>query len=82
MIDHLCAAAAAAHSDAPCDGDRFGLVLRYEPTDFGGTMGCPHHTALLQAQHPGSVIVPAAESIRTMSVFANHPDLVAMDEDG
>ncbi|MFC9429268.1 hypothetical protein [Streptomyces sp. NPDC056987] len=80
MTDHLCAAAAAAGATDPCAGDRFGLVVKYERTDIGGVMGCPHHTTLLQTTHPGSITVSAADSIRTMSHFANHPDLVDLDE--
>ncbi|RDG37943.1 hypothetical protein [Streptomyces corynorhini] len=58
-----------------------GLVLRYQPEDFGGTAGCSHHTTLLQVIHPGSAIVPIQESIETMNTFNGHPDLVALDED-
>jgi hypothetical protein len=81
MTATLCAAGAAAHATDPCDGNPFGLVVRYQPTDFGGTMGCPRHTTLLHAAHPGSAIVPAAEAIGTMQAFAEHPDLLGLDGD-
>ncbi|MEU0991986.1 hypothetical protein [Streptomyces sp. NPDC005953] len=76
-----CAAAAAAGDDHPCDGPPMGLLLRYRPTDFGGTMGCPRHTALLHAAHPGSAITQPDDAIRTMAAFAEHPDLTGLDED-
>jgi hypothetical protein len=75
-----CAAGAHLVDPSDCDGDPYGLVLRYEPTDFGGTMGCPRHVALLQAEHPGSLIVSAEESLRTMRTFSEHPDFIDLDE--
>ncbi|MFF1957977.1 hypothetical protein ACFVWX_13425 [Streptomyces sp. NPDC058220] len=76
-----CPAAAVRFDSTPCDGDPMGLVVRFEPTDFGGTSGCPRHTALLQEHHPGSAVVPIQESIQTMNVFNGHPDLAGMDDD-
>ncbi|MFJ5228147.1 hypothetical protein [Streptomyces sp. NPDC088400] len=55
--------------------------MRYRPSDFGGTMGCPLHTTALQAAHPGSSIANAQEAINTMQTFGAHPDLTDLDED-
>ncbi|MFF1416555.1 hypothetical protein [Streptomyces sp. NPDC058280] len=76
-----CPAAAVRFDGTPCDGDPMGLVVRFEPTAFGGTSGCPRHTALLQADHPGSAVVPIQESIQAMNTFNRHPDLAEMDDD-
>ncbi|MFE2600126.1 hypothetical protein ACFXCZ_27165 [Streptomyces sp. NPDC059396] len=80
-ITFSCPAAAARHDSTPCDGDPMGLVVRFESTDFGGTSGCPGHTALLQADHPGSAVVPIQECLQTMSMFNRHPDLAEIDDD-
>ncbi|WP_330435812.1 hypothetical protein OIC43_37060 [Streptomyces sp. NBC_00825] len=73
-----CAAAAARFDSTPCDGDPV-LVVRFKPTDFGGTMGCPRHAALLRDEHPGSAIVGIQETVQAMSMFYQHPDLAELD---
>ncbi|MFD8820782.1 hypothetical protein ACFV1C_00185 [Streptomyces sp. NPDC059605] len=79
-MTYSCAAAAARFDDAPCDGNPMTVVVRFAPTDFGGTMGCPRHAALLQEEHPGSAIVTAEEAVQAMIVFSGHPDLVELDD--
>lgn len=75
MTAPLCAAGAAAHATTPCDGPPT-LMVRYRTTDLGGTLGCPHHTAALRQQHPGSTVTDAATALRDMHVWSTHPDLV------
>ncbi|MGW7712168.1 hypothetical protein [Streptomyces sp. NPDC054771] len=55
------------------------FVVRFKPTDFGGTMGCPRHAALLRDEHPGSAIVGIQETVQAMSIFNQHPDLAELD---
>ncbi|WP_046495057.1 hypothetical protein [Streptomyces odonnellii] len=80
-ITFSCPAAAARLDGTPCDGDPTGLVVRFEPTDFGGTSGCPRHTALLHADHAGSAVIPIQECLQAMRLFNNHPDIAEMDDD-
>jgi hypothetical protein len=47
----------------------------------GRIMGCPRHTAALQAAHPGSSVVDAQDAIGTMQVFGTHPGLVDLDDE-